>query len=433
MDDLLPLRSLLLIVFLILSAFFAACEAAFFSLNPLQLATLKDKKGRSGRLVNKMLEKPRELLITIYIGNELVNIAISALVTSIAINIFDNMGVGIAIGVGTFLILVFGEIAPKSLSWRYAEIFAPLAAYPLKIFSLFVQPVQRRFTSLAEKFLQLIGLKTHSDESSVITDDEFRAMVEIGEGEGFIDAEEREMIHNVIEFGETTVAEIMTPKIDMFALNANDKMEDILPKIIENFYSRVPVYDRGGDTIIGILFTKDLNKFRHLPNEKFNLKSVVRSPVFVPKSKKIKELLQDFKKMKRHMAIVLNEYGSVDGLVSLEDILEELVGEIDSEMRKDEKPVVQTEGNNFAVLSTYPISDFNEYFSAYLPEDHSHSIGGFVFDLFGRVPRSGEAVTFENFRFQIEKMKGARIVKLNLTVFKPEISSENADEQEEPA
>jgi CBS domain containing-hemolysin-like protein len=168
-----------------------------------------------------------------------------------------------------------------------------------------------------------------------------------------------------------------------------------------------------------------------LPSEKFKLKSVIRPPVFVPKSKKIKELLEDFKKMKRHMAIVLNEYGSVDGLVSLEDILEELVGEIDSEMRKDEKPIVQIDENNFTVLSTYPISEFNEYFDSFLAENQSHSIGGFVFDLFGKVPRSGEAVTHENFRFQIEKMKGARIVKLNLTVFKSEISSENSDTQEE--
>jgi len=419
LDDLFPLRSLLLIVFLIFSAFFAACEAAFFSLSPVQLATLKGEKGRSGNLVNAMLEKPRELLITIYIGNELVNIAISALVTSIAVKLFGNIGVGIAIGVGTLIILVFGEITPKTLSWRYAELFAPLAAYPLKLFSLLVQPFQKRFTRLAEKLLQLLGVKPIPDQTSVITDDEFRAMVEMGEGEGFIDADEREMIHNVIEFGETTVAEIMTPKIDMFALKAGDKMEIILPKIIENFYSRVPVYDRGGETIIGFLFTKDLNRFRHLPSEKFNLKSVVRSPVFVPKSKKIKELLEEFKKMKRHMAIVLNEYGSVDGLVTLEDILEELVGEIDSEMRKEEKPITQIEDQLYNILSTYPISEFNEKFNAFLAEDQSHSIGGFVFDLFGRIPRSGETVTYENFRFQIEKMKGARIVKLNLTILKP--------------
>jgi len=432
LDDLSLLRSLLLIVFLIFSAFFAACEAAFFSLSPVQLATLKEKRGRSGQLVNAMLEKPRELLITIYIGNELVNIAISAIVTSIAIKFFGNLGVGIAIGAATFFILVFGEIAPKTLSWRYAELVAPLAAYPLKLFSLFVQPFQKRFTRIAEVFLHFLGVKSISDQTSVITDDEFRAMVEMGEGEGFIDADEREMIHNVIEFGETTVAEVMTPKIDLFTLSADDKMEIILPKIIENFYSRVPVYDRAGETIVGILFTKDLNRFRHLPSEKFNLKSVLRSPVFVPKSKKIKELLQEFKKMKRHMAIVLNEYGSVDGLVTLEDILEELVGEIDSEMRKEEKPVIQLNDHSYNILSTYPVSEFNEKFNANLAEDQSHSIGGFVFDLFGRVPRSGETVTYENFRFQIEKMKGARIVKLNLTILKPDISMEKSPQKEEP-
>jgi len=430
LDDLSLLRLLLLIVFLIFSAFFAACEAAFFSLNPVQLATLKEKKGRSGQLVNAMLEKPRELLITIYIGNELVNIAISAIVTSIAIKLFGNIGVGIAIGVGTFIILVFGEIAPKTLSWRYAELFAPVAAYPLKLFSLLVQPFQKRFTRLAEIFLHFLGVKTLADQTSVITDDEFRAMVEMGEGEGFIDADEREMIHNVIEFGETTVAEIMTPKIDLFTLSAADNMEIILPKIIENFYSRVPVYDRAGETIIGILFTKDLNRFRHLPSEKFKLKSVLRSPVFVPKSKKIKELLHDFKKMKRHMAIVLNEYGSVDGLVTLEDILEELVGEIDSEMRKEEKPVIQLNDHAYNILSTYPVSEFNDKFNANLADDQSHSIGGFVFDLFGRVPRSGETVAYANFRFQIEKMKGARIVKLNLTILKPDISMKKPPQNE---
>ena len=311
---------------------------------------------------------------------------------------------------------MFGEIAPKTLSWRYAEQFAPIAAYPLKLFSLFVQPFQKRFTRLAEIFLHLLGMKSIPEDTSTISDDEFRAMVEMGEGEGFIDADEREMINNVIEFGETTVAEVMTPKIDMFTLSADDKMEIILPKIIENFYSRVPVYDRAGETIIGILFTKDLNRFRQLPSEKFNLKSVLRAPVFVPKSKKIKELLKDFKKMKRHMAIVLNEYGSVDGLVTLEDILEELVGEIDSEMRKEEKPIIQLNEHSYNVLSTYPVSEFNEKFNSNLAEDQSHSIGGLVFDLFGRVPRSGETVTYENFRFQIEKMKGARIVKLNLTI-----------------
>ncbi len=431
MDDSILPRSLLLIVFIVFSAFFAACEAAFFSLTSVQLATLKEKKGRSGLLVHSLLEKPRELLITIYIGNELVNIVIAAMVTSIAIKIFGNMGVGIAIGGGTFLILLFGEITPKTLSLKFAERVALLAAYPLKLFSHFVQPVQKKLTLIAEKFLRFLGVRVFSDKESIITDEEFRTLVKMGEGEGILDADEREMIHNVIEFGETTVAEIMTPEIDMFTITEGATMKEILPNIAQNFYSRVPVYDREEETIIGILFTKDLNRFRHLPSEKFKLKSVVRPPVFVPKSKKIKELLQDFKKMKRHMAIVLNEYGSVDGLVTLEDVLEELVGEIDSEMRKEEKPLLKINHHSWRLLSRFPISEFNEEFKAALPDEHFHSIGGFVFDLFGRVPRSGETVTYENFRFQVEKMKGSRIVKLTLDIFKLEKPEETVQEREQ--
>ena len=333
MDESILPRILLLILLLIFSAFFSACEAAFFSLTSFQLSELKDKKSRWGLVVNNLLEKPRELLITIYIGNELVNIAVSVITTSIFMTVFGNFGVGLAIGVGTFLLLVFGEIIPKTLSLQFPQGYSLAAAYPLRLFSSLVQPIQKSLTSIAEKFISMIGIKLQKNEETAITDDEFRTMVQMSEGEGVIDSEESELIHNVIEFGETTVGEIMTPKIDMFTLSIDDKLEEILPRIVENFYARVPVYNENEDNFSGILFTKDLTKLKHLPSEKFSLKSILRPFLTVPQSKKIKELLQEFKKRKRHMAAVLDEYGSICGLVTLEDILEELVGEIDSEMR----------------------------------------------------------------------------------------------------
>ena len=241
-------------------------------------------------------------------------------------------------------------------------------------------------------------------------------MVQVGEGEGVIDSEESELIHNVIKFGETTVAEVMTPKIDMFTLSIDDKLEDILPRIVENFYARVPVLDSDGENFAGILFTKNLTKLKHLPPEKFSLKSVLRPFFSIPQTKKIKEVLQEFKKRKRHMAAVLDEYGSICGLVTLEDILEELVGEIDSEMRLEENPLAQIDDNNFRLLATYPVSEFNEHFQTQIPEEEYDTVGGFVFGLFGRVPRSGEAIAHENFKFRVEKMKGARILNLHLTV-----------------
>ena len=419
MDDSLFSRSLLLVFLLLCSAFFSACEVAYFSLNSLQLNEMSEKKGRMGRIVNSLLEKPRELLITIYIGNEFVNIAVSVVVTSIAINVFGSVGVGIAIGVGTLLLLIFGDIIPKSISIKFAQPYALFAAYPLKVFAKLVQPAQKLFSIWTEKIICSMGILPHGLKESPITDEEFRAMVEVGEGEGVIDSDERELIQNVIEFGETTVEEVMTPKIDMFTVNIEDSLDDILPRIIENFYSRVPVYGVEEEDILGILFTKDLTRLKHLPREKVSLKSILHPSISVPQSKKIKEMLEEFRKLKRHMAIVLDEYGSVCGLVTLEDIIEELVGEIDSEMRQEELPLKKINENHYRIVGAYSLAEFNESFQSVLPEKDYDTVGGYVFGLFGRIPRSGESTTIDRFKFRVEKMKGSRILSLFLTLMSP--------------
>jgi putative hemolysin len=419
LDESLFARSLLLVFLLLCSAFFSACEVAYFSLNSLQLNEMYEKKGHLGRIVNSLLEKPRELLITIYIGNEFVNIAISVVVTSIAINVFGNLGVGIAIGVGTLLLLVFGDIIPKSISLKFSQPYALFSAYPLTIFAKIVQPAQKLFSIWTEKIISFMGILPHGLKESPITDEEFRAMVQVGEGEGVIDSDERELIQNVIEFGETTVDEIMTPKIDMFTVGIEDSLDDILPRIIENFYSRVPVYGEDEEGILGILYTKDLTRLKHLPREKVSLKSILHDTISVPQSKKIKEMLEEFRRMKRHMAIVLDEYGSVCGLVTLEDILEELVGEIDSEMRQEELPLKRLNENHYRIVGAYSLAEFNESFQSDLPENDYDTVGGYVFGLFGRIPRSGESTTVDRFKFRVEKMKGSRILSLFITLMSP--------------
>lgn len=419
MDDSLFSRSLLLIFLLLCSAFFSACEVAYFSLNSLQLNEMAEKKGRMGRIVNSLLEKPRELLITIYIGNEFVNIAVSVVVTSIAINIFGSLGVGVAIGIGTLLLLIFGDIIPKSISIKFAQPYALFSAYPLKVFAKLVQPAQKLFSVWTERIICSMGVLPHGLKESPITDEEFRAMVEVGEGEGVIDSDEKELIQNVIEFGETTVEEVMTPKIDMFTVNIEDSLDDILPRIIENFYSRVPVYGLEDEGILGVLFTKDLTRLKHLPREKVSLKSILHPSISVPQSKKIKEMLEEFRKLKKHMAIVLDEYGSVCGLVTLEDIIEELVGEIDSEMRQEELPLKKVNDNHYRIEGAYSLAEFNESFQSTLPENDYDTVGGYVFGLFGRIPRSGESTTIDRFKFRVEKMKGSRILSLFLTLMTP--------------
>lgn len=430
MDDSILPRFFLLVILLIVSAFFSASEVAFFSLNPFQLKEMKEKKGRFGKLVSSLLEKPRELLITIYIGNEFVNVAISVITTSIAIKLFGSLGVGIAIGVATFLLLVFGDIVPKSMSIKFAETFALTSAYPLKLFSNLVGPLQRLLTRITEKFLSSMGIGALHLKKSALTDDEFRTMVEVGKVEGVLEKEESEMIHKVIEFSETAVADIMTDKTDMFTVVEDENLDEIIPKIMKNFYSRVPVYDKDEEHIIGILFTKDLNHLKHLPMEKVNLKSILREPISVPQSKKVKELLEEFRKMKRHMAIVLDEFGSVAGLVTLEDILEELVGEIDSEMRMEEIPLVKIAANHYRLLGSYSLSEFGEHFHKDLPVDEYDTVGGMVFGLFGRVPRSGESISYDNFNFRVEKMKGPRILKLHLTILNPPSPGTGGDKKE---
>lgn len=431
MDESLFARSLLLVFLLLCSAFFSACEVAYFSLNSLQLNEMSEKKGHLGRIVNSLLEKPRELLITIYIGNEFVNIAISVVVTSIAINVFGNLGVGIAIGVGTLLLLVFGDIIPKSISLKFSQPYALFSAYPLTIFAKIVQPAQKLFSIWTEKIISFMGILPHGLKESPITDEEFRAMVQVGEGEGVIDSDERELIQNVIEFGETTVDEIMTPKIDMFTVGIEDSLDDILPRIIENFYSRVPVYGEDEEGILGILYTKDLTRLKHLPREKVSLKSILHDTISVPQSKKIKEMLEEFRRMKRHMAIVLDEYGSVCGLVTLEDILEELVGEIDSEMRQEELPLKRLNENHYRIVGAYSLAEFNESFQSDLPENDYDTVGGYVFGLFGRIPRSGESTTVDRFKFRVEKMKGSRILSLFITLMSPPAQSLPGTEKDE--
>jgi len=424
------IRLIISAVLLGLSGFFSACEAAFFSLNPLQLETLKEK-GKTGKLVYALLQEPRRLLVSIYIGNEVVNVAISAIATSIAYQTFGNMGVSLAIGGATFLLLLFGEIIPKTLSMHFAESYVLFAARPLKLFFVLVQPLQKFLVLFSEFMMKMCGWEEKEKSSHKISDEEIKTMVDIGEEAGGLEAEESRMIQNVIKFGETTAEEIMTPKIEMFTLKGSETLEEALPKIVENFYSRVPVYEESendeenGEEIAGILFTKEITRLKNSQTENAKLKNCLHEPHFVPQSKNIKELLQEFKKLKKHMAIVLDEFGSVCGLITLEDILEQLVGEIDSEMRQDESSFTKLSNNHYEVAATLSLTELNENFQSQLPDQKFDTLGGMVFGLFGRVPRSGESVRYENFKFVVQKMKGPRILKLGVTIMEQEKNSEN--------
>lgn len=410
MDESLTIRFVLLVILLVCSAFYSGCEAAFFSLSPITVNKLKKSNRYSGWLVASLLEDPKRLMVTIYVGNEFVNVGAAALTTSILISVFGDKGVPLAIGFGTFLLLFFGEITPKTFTIKYAEKFSLFASRPLKIFSVIVFPVQFVITQIT-KFL-VKSLYSQEVKKHIITEEEFQTLVTVGENEGILESDEREMIHNVIQFGETMAEEAMTPKVDMFSLKAGEDLERVFPKILEKLFSRVPVYEKDVNSISGILYVKDLQRYNRKPKSNIKLKDLAHSPFFIPGSKKLHELLKEFKKNKKYMAIVLDEYGALAGLITLEDVLEELVGEINSEMRKEDSLVVKRGECKYFLSAMLKVEDFNKEFNATLPEEDFESIGGFVFGSFGRVPRRGEFIMQEGFKFTVEKMKGPRILKI---------------------
>lgn len=410
MDESLIIRFVLLIILLICSAFFSGCEAAFFSLSGIKINDLKENNKYSGQLAASLLEDPKKLMVTIYIGNELVNVGVAALVTSVSISIFGNKGIALAIGFGTFLLLFFGEITPKTFSIRHSEKFSLFASRPLKYFYTLVFPVQWIITKITKVVVNFLGIQ--KTDNHIITEEEFQTLVNIGENEGVLESDEREMISNVIQFGETTAEEIMTPRVDIFSLDADSDLETVFPKIRKEMFSRIPVYEKNIDNITGVLYVKDLQRYNRKQKSNIKLKDLLHSPFIIPGSKKMHELLKEFQKNKRHMAIVLDEYGSLTGLVTLEDVLEELVGEINSEMRKEDSLINKTGDFSFSLSAMLKVEDFNKEFNATISGKDFDSIGGFVFGLFGRIPRWGESVTSKGFKFTIEKMKGLRILKI---------------------
>ncbi|MBI5184633.1 MAG: HlyC/CorC family transporter [Nitrospinae bacterium] len=419
MDESIIIRLIFLGALLALSAFFSGCEAAFFSLSRLKVDNLESQKGRRGKMVAALLANPRLLLTVIYAGNEMVNVAAAAVVTSVSIHFLGDSGVGFAIGIGTLLILVFGEITPKTLVLRHAESFALGAAPFLNIFSLLIKPVNQLLARIADLSVHIF-LPIHRKKGE-LTEGEIKTIVTVGEGEGVIEADEKDLIHNIFEFGDTTVSEIMTPKNDVFSLDANTSVPDIISRAKKTFFSRIPVYEDNKENIIGVLYMKDILRLHISGKKDLSLRQMLHPAFIIPESKKVRDLLRDFKIKKVHLAVVYDEYGGLEGIATLEDVLEEIVGEIEGERRRDDVPVIKMNENEYAVLGNVPIQDFNEEFGSSLPDEEYNSIGGFVFSLLGRLPIKGESVSHENMRFIVDKVKGPRILRLLLKVnIKPE-------------
>lgn len=402
-----------LILLLTLSAFFSASETAMFSANKVKIRHMAEEGNPRAILARKLLEQPSRIISTILIGNNVVNIGATALATSLAIKLFANSGAGIATGVMTFFVLVFGEITPKTFAARRAEAIALKVSGILNSIGLVMLPLIKILNFFSSGIIRLLG--GAGPDNPYITEEELRMLVNVGREEGTIDPDEKEMIDSIFEFDDTLVREVMVPRIDIVAVNVQDTMDNLLNLIVEAGHSRIPVYDNTVDNIIGVVYAKDLLKpLQNCGKEDTNIQKLMRAAYYVPESKKVRDLFEELRKEKVHMAIVLDEYGGTAGLVTIEDLIEEIMGDIQDEFDKEEIHIETISDNELLVDARTSVYDINEILNMDLPDDEFETISGLVFHLLGKVPSEGQELDIDDLHIIVEKVVGRRAVKLRL-------------------
>lgn len=410
MESVLLVRLLLIGILLVCSAFFSGAEAALFSLNTVQVERLRERGGVVGRMIAALLQHPTNLIITFLVGNEIVSVALAVTATSLALLLYGEGGEYMAIVATTIMLLLCGEVTPKSLAVRYPERISQIVAWPIQAFAYAITPLRWGLRKLVD-----VVMGAHAERPiSLITTEEFKTLVEISEDEGVIDQRERHLIQRVFEFAGHRVYEIMTPRTDIFALEVSEALTTALPKIKDNRFSRIPVYEGTIDQIIGILYAKDLLPYSRHPELEVKLRDLLHAVFFVPESKRIDDLLREFQRNKVHMAIVVDEYGGVSGLVTMEDALEELVGEIVDEFDIEEILYRQVDPQTYVVSARLPLDEFNATLGVSIPREDADTIGGHVFHLFGELPKRGESVSAHGLTFTIEHIKGTRILEIRV-------------------
>jgi len=406
-----------LIVFLVM-IFFAGSETALTALSRIRIKRLIAERIRATEGLSLWLQKPNRLLTTILIGNALAVIFASVLATSVALDFSFSYGwsqklaVGYGTAIVTVLILVFGEIMPKTYARKNAEKISAICSEPLRWIAKLLSPLSQVLVVPANLLIQVFGGKGLKG-TPLFTTQEIGTLIEVGAREGALDDEEKRMIQSSLEFGETIVREVMVPRIGMQCVDINDEREEIFKKITEMQYSRVPVYRGNVDNIIGIVYTKDL--LTALRNaELIIMEDIMRQAYFVPETKKISELLEEFRKGRMHLAIVVDEYGVTTGLVTIEDLIEEITGEILDEYDVEEETIVKLADGTAIVYAKEDLDKINEELGLELPAGEFDSLGGLVVDLFGRVPRAEEEINFGNLKFVIQEADRRKIIKLKI-------------------
>lgn len=412
-----------LLILLFFSGFFSASETALTSLGKLRIKTLLEREGEKAKDINLWASNPNRFLATILVGNNVVNIGASIMAAFLAMRIFgDKLTAGLAwgvTGVVTFVVLVFGELAPKTFARENAERLALKVIGFLRILSCILAPAIKVLLAMSRTVIKIFGGSIEKS-TPFMTEEEMKALIGLGEEEGVLEEGEREMLESVFEFGETKVQEVMIPRTEMTCIGVNAKLDDILLVLVKAGYSRIPVYKGRIDNIIGLLYAKDLLRYWGEHGDKqLVLKDFVRQPYFIPETKKVNELLREFQRNRIHMAIVVDEYGGTAGLVTLEDLIEEIVGEIEDEYDREGKKIKYLEAGEALVDARIDIGELNEELGTSLPEQEGvETLAGFITSALGRVASVGEFVEQEGLKIYVVEATKRRIGKVKITGLK---------------
>lgn len=414
------LQLVILLVLLSASAFFSSAETALMTSNKLKIRNLAEGGDKRATKVIDITANTDKMLSAILIGNNIVNLSASSLSTTLTLKLFGSSLVGIATGILTFLILVFGEITPKNLASKNAEDMALKYIGIISVLVMVLTPVIYIVNKVARIVISIFN--KNNDDNTMVTEDELRAMVEVSHEDGVIENEEKKMIVNVVDFGDTVAGDIMVPRVDMVMVAVDSSYEDILTIFRDERYTRIPVYEDSPDNVIGILNVKDFLLIED--KENFSVKEHLREPLYTYEYKKTSSLMMDMRKTGANIVIVLDEYGTTVGLITLEDMLEEIVGEIRDEFDADEdEGITKLSESEYIIDGSTNLDDVNERIGLELSSDEYESVGGIIMEKLGRLPVEGEIISFDNIILTVKKMDHARIEKVGLKL-KPTVAKE---------
>ena len=420
------------IILFLLSAFFSGAETSITATGTGKLRTLQEQ-GKYKFLNSTfqwLIDDTQEALTVCLIANNVVNISASALASSVVLQIFGPGALVIVVPVMTVLIVIFGEILPKSAAMIYSENVLIFAAPILRVLAFLISPVAWAM----KKCVKAIGFLLHLDlgtQQVFVTRDEIEQVVKIGEESGALEANERRMIDGIIDFDETRVHEIMIPRTDMIALEANDTLADAVKLFIEQGHSRIPVYEESPDNIIGILYVKDTLKNLLDGDLSCEVRTLLRKPIFVPETIRTAEVLENMRREHIHIAIIVDEYGGVAGIVTMEDILEQIVGEIQDEYDEETPEIQKLEDGSYLIQGIISLEDLSEALGSEFESEDAETLGGLVLTLSGSFPEVGEVFNYNGWRIKVIELEDHRITTLNMTKIEPENSDEANDYNED--